>query len=53
MTRYPAFTHMLPDELLYEGGHVAHISAYYERLRMKRIQDQNKAMCRRRKGSRT
>lgn len=31
---------MLAEELLYEGGHVAHIALYYERMRMQRIAKQ-------------
>lgn len=32
---------LLPDELLYVGGHVAHISQYYERKRLARIREAN------------
>ncbi len=38
---------MLTDELLFEGAHFAHISAYYERRRLARIDAENRANVRR------
>lgn len=39
---------MLVDELLFQGAPVAHVSAYYERVRLGRIEENARLLGRRR-----
>lgn len=39
---------MLPDELLFDGHPVAHVSAYYNRLRLNLIKERQRQLLRRR-----